>query len=194
MITTGGSFTALFDANALFSPLVVDLSLSLATADIFRAKWSMQIHDEWVRAVLRRKPDIPEAQLRRRLAAMDQAFPDALVPINDIQIQAFISLLPDPDDAHVLAAAVVGRANVLVTDNLKDFPTQLLASFGIQAQSVDDFLNCALDIDVTASRYAVNAMISRRKRPQPWSSERVPLEFEQRGLIQTAERLRSIIG
>jgi predicted nucleic acid-binding protein len=194
VISTGGSFTALFDANALFSPLVVDLALSLATADVFRPKWSIQIHEEWVHAVLRRKPQLSEERLRRRSVAMNEAFPDAMVLLSDGQVKAFTNLLPDPKDGHVLAAAVVGRANVVVTDNAKDFPKSVIAQFELESQSTDHFLSFALDIDSAATKYALKAMVDRRKQPQPWSIGMLPLEFEQRGLLKTAARIRAIIS
>ena len=69
---------------------------------------------------------------------MNEAFDDALVTGWEPLTTGLA--LPDPGDAHVLAAAILGRADVIVTQNLKDFPSEVLSPFGIDAVSTDDFL------------------------------------------------------
>ena len=111
------SFVAVFDACVLYPAPLRDLLLRLALTDLFRARWSAEIHDEWVRAVLARRPDLSPAILDRTRALMDGAVPDAVVTGHEGLIPTLT--LPDPDDRHVLAAAIRCQAGVIVTFNLR---------------------------------------------------------------------------
>ena len=97
-------FTALLDANVLHSQPITSLLLELAEARLYRPAWSEHIHVEWRRSVLRVRPEIDPAALDRRRAAMDRALPDACVSGYEPLIPGLT--LPDPDDRHVLAAAI----------------------------------------------------------------------------------------
>ena len=94
--------------------------LELAEARLYRPIWSKDIHEEWIRAVTRSRPDIAPEKLERRRAAMDRALPDACVSGYQRLIPAIE--LPDPDDRHVVAAAIRAKAQVIVTFNEKRFP------------------------------------------------------------------------
>ena len=133
-----GNFTAFLDASVLYPAPLRDLLLELAVADLYRAKWSNSVHGEWIRAVLRNRPDLTPAQLERTRDLMNAHVRDALV----VGFEPLIEMLdlPDPDDRHVLAAAVKGRADLIVTANLKDFPAEKLDDWGIEAQHPDQFL------------------------------------------------------
>jgi predicted nucleic acid-binding protein len=109
--------------------------------DLFRARWSDAIHDEWIRSVLEQRPEL-RAQLTRTRQLMDAHVMDSLVTGYERLIETLD--LPDPDDRHVLAAAIAGGADVLVTKNLKDFPAHRLAPFGIEAQHPDTFIGTLL--------------------------------------------------
>ena len=106
-------FTALLDANILHSQPITSLLLELAEARLYRPAWSEDIHAEWRRSVLRVRPDVDPAALDRRRAAMDSALPDACVSGYQPLIPGLT--LPDPDDRHVLAAAIRAKAQVIVT-------------------------------------------------------------------------------
>ncbi len=112
--------TALLDANVLYPAGLRDLLLRLADRYLFAPLWSADIHAEWMRSLLAGRPDIDASVLDRPREVMDDHFPDALVDGYE-DIAAGLDL-PDPDDHHVLAAAIHGRANVIVTRNLRDFP------------------------------------------------------------------------
>ena len=108
-------FTAVLDANVLHSYPLTSLLLELADARLFRPAWSAEIHAEWMCSVQTARPDIALHRLERRRAAMDEALPDACVRDHDVLIPALT--LPDPDDRHVLAAAIRAKAEVIVAFN-----------------------------------------------------------------------------
>jgi len=96
------AFTALYDACVLYPAPVRDVLMHLALAAIYRAHWTNAIHEEWIRSVLKNRPDLTRVQLERTRDLMNAHARDAL-------IQGFEDLipslsLPDPDDRHVLAA------------------------------------------------------------------------------------------
>ena len=122
------NFVALFDACVLSPASVRDLLLRLALTDLFRARWTDRIHDEWIGGVLKRRRDLSKAQLERARDLMNQAVPDCLVTAYESLIDGLH--LPDPDDRHVLAAAIRCQAGVIVTYNLKHFPEDALAPYG----------------------------------------------------------------
>lgn len=109
-----------------------------------RAKWTADIHREWIDALLRNEPQRDRAALERTRGLMDRATRDCLVTGYERLIPALD--LPDPDDRHVLAAAIVGRCDVIVTCNLRDFPEAAVASYGIAVQHPDEFLSNHLDL------------------------------------------------
>ena len=125
-------FAALFDACVLYSPAITDIVMEVSATGLFRALWSADIHDEWVRNVAAHRPDLPEQRIRRRRDQMDRQSPASVVTGYEPYIDGLD--LPDPSDRHVLAAEIVGRADVIVTFNLRDFPSDALAPFGIIVQ------------------------------------------------------------
>ncbi|MDQ2641737.1 MAG: PIN domain-containing protein [Pseudomonadota bacterium] len=120
------NFAAVLDANVLNSYPLTCVLLELAEARLCRPIWSTDIHNEWITAVLEKRPEIPRAALERRRDAMDEALPDACVGGYNRLIPALE--LPDPDDRHVFAAAIRAKAQVIVTFNERDFPAQVLAN------------------------------------------------------------------
>jgi hypothetical protein len=138
------AFTALYDASVLHPAALRDLLVRLALTGLFRARWSDQILDEMVRSILRRRPDLDRTRLARTRDLMCDAVPDCLVTGYEPLIGGLA--LPDPDDRHVLAAAVRCGAQVIVTANLADFPEAALGCFSIQAQSPDQFVLELVDL------------------------------------------------
>lgn len=159
----------------------------LALTDVVRVKWSEQIHREWIDAVLRVRPDIARAQLERTRTLMNAHILDALVENYEDRIDAL--WLPDEDDRHVLAAAVEGSCDLIVTFNLRDFPDEILAPLGIRAQHPDLFCELLFESFPLA---IVSAAFEHRQslnRP-PKSVEEYLATMERQGLIQTVARLR----
>jgi predicted nucleic acid-binding protein len=120
-------YTALLDANVLYPAPVRDVLLQLAVTDLYHAKWSTDIHREWIEALLRNEPHRDRAALERTRGLMDRATRDALITGYQHLIPALN--LPDPNDRHVLAAAIVGRCDVIVTKNQQDFPVMALEPY-----------------------------------------------------------------
>ena len=100
--------------------------MHLALTDLFRAKWTDDIHEEWMRSVLKNRPDLRREQLERTRDLMNAHVRDCLVTGYEDLIDSLA--LPDPDDRHVLAAAIRAGAEVIVTFNLKDFPPNALGN------------------------------------------------------------------
>ena len=180
------TFTALFDACVLYQAPVRDLLLHLSGTDLFRAKWTNQIHDEWIENLLRNRPDLTLAQITRTRGLMDKSVPDCLVH----GYEHFIAVLdlPDQNDRHVLAAAIKARADVLVTFNLSDFPNEVLAAHDVEAQHPDEFISHLIDLSPAIVCGAVKRQRAALKNP-PRSVEELLQTFEALGLAQTVEAL-----
>lgn len=105
-----GNFTAFLDASVLYPAPLRDLHMELAVVDLYRAKWSNAVHEEWIRALLQNRADLTRAQLERTRDLMNAHVRDAIV--TDFEGLIDVLDLPDPDDRHVLAAAIKGRADL----------------------------------------------------------------------------------
>jgi hypothetical protein len=186
-MNAGTSFTALYDASVLYPAAVRNLLMRLALGGLFRARWSERIHDEWTRAVLRDRPDLTREKLARTRALMDAHASDALVEGFEALIDTLA--LPDPDDRHVLAAAIHGRVDVIVTANLRDFPAEALRPFGIAAQHPDEFVLHLLDLAPAAVTRA--AREHRESLRSPPKNVEIYLEtLARHGLTGTVAALR----
>ncbi|MGH8147982.1 MAG: PIN domain-containing protein [Rhodanobacteraceae bacterium] len=148
------NFVAVYDACVLYPAPLRDLLMHLAVSDLFRARWTTRIHDEWMRNLLANRSDLTRAKLERTRDLMDASVPDCLVTGYE-GLEAELAL-PDPDDRHVLAAAILCQAGTIVTFNLKDFPAETLAPLGITAQHPDEFIEHAFGINPAAVIAAVH--------------------------------------
>lgn len=128
----------LIDACVLFPPLVRAIVIEIAKAGIVTPLWSERIFDEWRIAVVRKHGIDVEAEVVASQNALALEFREACVQV-DPALEEQITL-PDAADAHVLAAAVTGNADVLLTFNLKDFPKATAAQYGIEIAHPDGFL------------------------------------------------------
>ena len=181
-----GGFTAFLDASVLYLAPLRDLLLELAVSDLYRAKWSDAVHEEWIAAVLRNRSDLTRAQLERTRDLMNAHARDALV----IEFEELIDVLdlPDPNDRHVLAAAIKGRADLIVTVNLGDFPAERLDRWGIEAQHPDEFLTHQFHLSQPAFLQAVRTVRLRLKRP-PKSAEDYLDTLRAQGLLATVNAI-----
>jgi hypothetical protein len=181
-------FTALLDACVLFPVWTCDALMSVAATGIYVPKWSAEIDREWtmnLAAHLQR----PVGDFDRRRDCMHDACPDWEVPEPAWKSIAPCVHLPDADDRHVLAAAIAGHADCLVTTNLRDFPTEVLAPLGIEALHPDDFLVAQLELSPLQVLPAFKAMRDRLRNPS-MTPEAFSDRLERNGLVRTAAFLR----
>ena len=161
--------------------------MHLAIVGLFRAKWSADVHEEWISSLLKNRPDLTREKLERTRMLMDKHAVNALVTGYEDLIPGLH--LPDPNDRHVLAAAIRGHADVIVTMNLRDFPAATIGSFGIEAQHPDEFvlhlLNLAPGVVVAAAQ---NHRQSLKNPPKTVAAYLKTLERQ--GLTQTVSVLR----
>jgi predicted nucleic acid-binding protein len=185
-------YTAFIDACALAGALQRNLILTLAEAEFLRVRWSEKVLDETqtaIEAIVAKKgdPDPARAAIRAR-GAMEQAFEDAIV--EDFEdFLAACAVLPDQKDAHVLAAALKTKANVLVTENLKHFPSEQFAAFGLDVRTTDEFIADTIMLDEGRAVPAVRRMRERFLKPTLTADELL-LRMEAVGLTETVDVLR----
>ncbi|MDZ4801704.1 MAG: PIN domain-containing protein [Bryobacteraceae bacterium] len=180
-------FSAFYDANVLYPAELRNLLMHLAVTGLFRAKWSANVHEEWISSLLKNRHDLTRDKLERTRMLMDKHAIDALVIGYEDLIPGL--QLPDPNDRHVLAAAIRGQANVIVTMNLRDFPSDVLAPFGIEAQHPDEFVLHLLDLAPGAVVAAAENHRQSLKNPSKTVSEYLET-LERQGLTQTVSVLR----
>lgn len=179
-------YTAVLDACVLYPAPVRDLLLSLAFQGMYHARWTTTINDEWIRNVALNRPDLDPSKLRMTAERMAQAIPDSIIS----GYERFIDTieLPDPKDRHVVAAALVGHADAIVTFNLKDFPSSVLEPIGLEAQHPDDFVVNQLHLNLTEALKAAKAQRMRLMRPTQ-TAEQLLATLERCGMPQTASLL-----
>lgn len=157
-------FSALLDACVLVPIAQADCLLRLAEVGLFRPLWSREILDEVVAAVETIHPTLADGRAAARTSAMDRSFIDACVTDWESLVDSID--LPDPDDRHVVAAAIRGRADVLVTNNLRDFPPDRLQPHEIEVQSPDTFLLNQLDLDPERVMTSLRKQAEAARRPE----------------------------
>lgn len=180
-------FTVVYDACVLFPAPLRDLLMHLAITDLFKARWTNQIHDEWIEGVLRVRPDLTRAQLERTRKLMNENVRDCVVTGYKGLIEGL--RLPDDKDRHVLAAAMHCGAGAVITFNLKHFPSSVLHPHGIEAQHPDKFICRLFELaPEIVCRAAKNHRQSLRKPPRAVNEYLETLEVQR--LHATVARLR----
>lgn len=183
-------YTVILDANVLYPNLLRDILLSLASAGLFHARWTARINEEWTRNLVANRPEIAP-KIGLLLEQVNQAVPDCLVEDYEFLIDSLV--LPDADDRHVLAAAIMGHADAIVTNNLKDFPAKVMATYGIEAQHPDDFIMNQLELRPFEALEVFKRVRAKRRNPACTAAELIDL-VERNGLPQTAQHLRVHTG
>jgi predicted nucleic acid-binding protein len=159
--------SALLDTCVLVPSRARDVLLEAASAGVYRSLWSSEILSELgrtLRLLQARRGMVPketDAYLTRLFRQLETSFPDALVTDWESLVDAVE--LPDPGDRHVVAAARAGRADVIVTDNVADFPPDALPAPLIR-RSLDEFLLASLDLCPGQVLSAVHAVARRTGR------------------------------
>jgi PIN domain-containing protein len=180
---------AVLDANVLYPARLRDLFLRLAVAGHYRALWTKRILDECFNNLLADRPDIPAEHLLRTRRLMTVAVPDAVVEDYDRLIDDLH--LPDPDDRHVLAAAVTAGADLVVTSNLADFPTAGIPA-GLTVLSPDAFVLRLIQADVDAVATVVDQQAGALRNP-PMTTAELLAGLAIVGLRQSVDALRGAI-
>jgi hypothetical protein len=177
-------YTVLLDANVLYSVAISDALMEVAATGIYAAKWSRAIDDEWIRNLAKNRKRA-EADFYVRRDQMHDACPDWEVPEEGWKLIEPCLTLPDANDRHVLAAAIAGHADSIVTINIKDFPASVLEPLGITALHPDEFLLQQLQLEPLIVLPAFKEMRARLKNPA-YTPEKFVDALERHGLTQTA--------
>jgi PIN domain len=185
------TFAAVYDACVFYPAPLRDLLVRLGRTGLFRARWTDQIHEEWTRSLLADRPDIHPTQIKRTRELIDRAVPDCLVRGYEPLIAGL--QLPDPDDRHVLAAAICAQAGVIVTYNRRDFPTAALEPFGIELQHPDEFIRHLFDLSPAAVCQVVREQRASLVRP-PVTIQELLATFHASGLASTVAALDDMQG
>lgn len=182
--------TVVYDSCVLYPNTLRDLLMELAVRDLYRAKWTEEIHDEWIRNLIKNKPHLTIEKLYRVRDLMNENVRDCLV--TDYQWLIDKLNLPDPNDRHVLAAAIKAKAEVIVTTNLKDFPQSELNKYGVEAQHQDTFITNLINFHPVQVIEAVHKCHQRRKKP-PCSFEEYLMKLQKQELPNTISMIKDLI-
>jgi predicted nucleic acid-binding protein len=166
-----------------------DALFHFAEAGLFRARWSTEILQEWHTALLKSKPLLAES-LASQMQAIERVFPEACVDGYQDLIQALH--LPDPNDRHVLAAAIVADAEHIITENIKDFPESAIAKYGIEAVTADDFLARTFELYPAEATAALRTMRRNYENP-PLNPGEFVFDLQTKGMPNLASMLKQHI-
>jgi predicted nucleic acid-binding protein len=179
-------FSVIYDACVLYPAPLRDCLLRLALTDLFKARWTDHIHDEWIGALLR-EGKIQKHKLIAVRDLMDAHVRDAKVTGYESLIESVV--LPDPRDRHVLAAAIRCNADAIVTFNQKDFPAAALEPFGIDVIHPDDFIYYQIDMAPARCCQALRDQRQALRNPAV-SLEEFLTTLQKQQLPQTVSKLR----
>ncbi|PAV27537.1 putative nucleic acid-binding protein [Tamilnaduibacter salinus] len=183
-------FTVVYDACVLYPAPLRDTLMRLALTDLFKAQWTDAIHDEWINALLRSGKH-SRTTLERARDLMDRHVRDAKVHGYEVLIDCLT--LPDPDDRHVLAAAIRCNANAIITFNLKDFPEEFVRPYDIDIIHPDDFILYQIDMAPALCCRAIHAQRAALTNPEYCVDDFLAI-LQRQQLPQTVSRLREYAG
>ncbi|MFK8000969.1 MAG: PIN domain-containing protein [Polyangiales bacterium] len=179
----------MYDTCVLVPAPLRDFVLRAAEAGLVRASMSDEILDELQR-VLVRDLDVPDAAAKRLRGAVERSFPDSIVKRSRYADLLGTNRLPDKDDEHVMAAARTVGAQVIVTSNLKDFPTALANVYDIEVLHPDDFALDLIDLfPLKVARIIEEQASTLRNSPRTYEEV---LEFLSRSIPESVARLREL--
>ena len=186
MSETVDRFVVILDANVMHPFGVRDALLRFAEAGLYRARWSEDILDEMERSIVSRKPAL-KAQMPHLREAMALAFPEAVVEGYESLIPSLD--LPDEDDRHVLAAAIRAGAQLIVTENLKDFPDDALRPYDVEPLGADNFLTSTFELHPSQALAALRIMRRAYDNPAMSPSDFL-LYLRRNGLVKLSALVR----
>jgi hypothetical protein len=179
--------TVVYDACVLYPAPLRSFLMYLAVTDLYRARWTNDIHEEWMRSVVKDHADITQQQVERIRDLMNAHVRDCLITGYEELIPGL--QLPDPDDRHVLAAAIRGGVDAIITFNLRHFPHDVLKQYGIEALHPDEFISSQLDLAPNVVCAAAKRQRESLKNP-PMTADEYLESLERQGLPQTTAGLR----
>jgi predicted nucleic acid-binding protein len=182
------SFVVVYDACVLYPSTLRDLLIRIAQAGLVQAKWTDRILDEVFDNLRKDRPDLESSKLDRTRTLMNRAVRDCLVTGYEPLIPAVS--VPDPDDRHVVAAAIRAQAQTIVTNNRKDFPAARLAEWNVEAQAPDEFILDQIDLNREVVYGAVQRIADSWRNP-PGTVNDVLNSLERCGVVLTAATLRT---
>jgi hypothetical protein len=183
------AFTVVYDACVLYPAPLRDLLIRIANTGLVRARWTDMILDECFESILEHRPDLNANALARTRKLMTEAVPDCLVGGYEELIEGID--LPDPDDRHVVAAAIRCGAQVIVTFNLDDFPADRLDRYNLEGQHPDDFVLNSLDLSPGMVVRAIEEQLASLRKP-PVDLRALLDTLRSLGLVQSVARLREL--
>lgn len=189
-------FSALLDTNVLWPSLQRDFLLSLAADGLYRPLWSEavldELHEHEALKLVSRGAAVDDAVERTDglIKRMREAFDDAIVTGWESLVGAFG--LPDPDDEHVAAAAVLGGAAVIVTENLKDFPANRLPQH-IEVQTAAEFITNTVSVAPARAAASLVTMTARYRNPTYQPAEVLDELARRYRLVDAAEMIRPLL-
>lgn len=161
--------------------------MELATMGLFRAKWTDRIHEEWISALLRNRADLERSKLERTRGLMNASVPDCLVTEYEELIPSINC--PDPDDRHVIAAAIRGKCSAIITFDLGDFPADELRKYDMEAQHPDEFVHHQFGLDKASVVTAAQRIRARLEKKGPYPAEKYLRTLEAQSLPKTVAEL-----
>lgn len=179
----------IYDACILYPAPLRDFLMELALTDLVRARWTEDIQTEWMENLLIKRPDLSRERLVRTANLMNKYVRDALIENYQYLIPELE--LPDSGDRHVLAAAVHSQSSIILTFNLKDFPSNILDRYNITAQHPDRLIVNLFIAHPIEMMQVVSYCHDRLKNPPKTINEYLTT-MEKQGLIQTVEMIRSL--
>jgi predicted nucleic acid-binding protein len=164
-------YIVVYDACVLYPSALRDVLIELAMPNygLFQAKWTERIESEWLENLIKNRPDLDRGKLQVTAQLMRNAVPDCMVTHYE-KLEAGLAL-PDPNDKHVLAAAIRSKSQAIITSNLKDFPAILLQEFDIEAIHPDVFLINQFDLSEARVLDAIKNIRSRMVNPPRTAAE-----------------------
>jgi hypothetical protein len=182
---------AIYDACILYPFHLRNIIVQAGVDRLVRARWTEEIHDEWMRNLVANAPGLPIERLEATKQLMNIALPTATVTGYERHIQSVS--LPDPNDRHVVAAAIEAKASHILTWNLRDFPAGDLKKHGLVRQTPDAFL---VDLYDQVPQLLLASLANARLNlsTSGMSADGFVDMLRDQRLVQLAERLRGHLG
>lgn len=181
------SFVVIYDANVLYPSLLRDVLIRVAQRGLVQARWTDKILDEVFVNLMLNRTDLDEVRLVRTRELMNMSIRDVVVRDYESLIQ--VVTLPDENDRHVVAAAIKTGAQLIVTSNLRHFPSIELSRWDIEAKHPDDFLVDQFHLDAISLHVVLQQIADDSTRP-PLSFEDILDGLERCGIAQATALLR----